>query len=208
MFIPTYGLVLIGLALLFLLYRLSEFYSRIKKCEFEVYVNTAGIVENPPRFVELMDNKTINIKLDKEAIIVNQVSFNKGMTHIQRISYLVELLNTTMQGVAKTKLDGIKQSVKKMTIYNQLVNELYGLSKHFASNKRRYKKELYKRTKDDFLFTLRVCEEVIDYWSTVGKLQALLGKGKTLRQIHGVNATWNSTKWDSDGRIEIKPRYV
>lgn len=207
MFIPPYGLGLIALALIFLLYRLVQYASRIRKCEYEVYVNTAGISCNPPRFIELMEGKTINFKLNNRVISIPHLSITKGLVTIDRIAYLFTLLAERMKKEDNNKIELWRNNRIKQSTYNQIVTEIYNLSRPFAGNKKSFKKELFKKAKDDFTWILRICEQVLDFWSTVEKQIALLKKGRTLRQTLGVSASWNSTNWDTDGKIEIKPRF-
>jgi hypothetical protein len=207
MHLPYQVLGLMALVLIFLLYRIVQLFNRIKKCEYEVYVNTAGITSNPPRFIELTEGKTINFRLGKEVVSISQISFNKGMETIERIQNLFTILSERIGHQPENEADKIKHNFLKINTYNLIVKEIYELSKPFARSKGKLKKELYKRAKKDTLFIMRICEQVLDYWIYVGKYTALLSKGKTLRQTFGGDATWNSINWDTTGKIDIRPRY-
>lgn len=199
---------LIASALFYLVKRTITLYTKVKRAEYEVYIDTSGIAENPPKFVELMEGKTINIRLETEYLCINQVSFNKGLGVIDKIVYLFNILVKQMSKQSETRTEELKGSVLKMQTYNAIVNQIYLLGKPFAKNKRRFKKELFKKSKDDFQFLLTICQEVIDFWSHVGKQAALLSKGKTLRETYGENVTASLLSTGLDGKIEIKPRYA
>ncbi len=173
-----------------------------------MYINTSGVSANPPKFIELMEGKTINFELDEYSIHIAQVSFNKGMAIIEKIVFLFELLSEQMKVKAETRTEEIKNNLFKMKTYNALVGQIYNLSKHYVKSKAKFKKKLHKKANADFAWLLSICSEIIDYWTFVGKQLALLSKGKTIRQTFGADATWNSLSWDSSGAIEIKPRYV
>jgi hypothetical protein len=207
MYIPYWGLVLIALALLYLINRSLGLYSKIRNLEFEVYVNTEGVVSNPPNFMELMEGKTINFKLGKEIIHIPQISFIKGINTIDKIITLVNMLSEQMKIKSIDKIQEMKNNVYKMKTYNAIVYQIYDLSKNFVNNKGRFKKELFNKAKNDYVFILSICEEVIDFWSYVGKIMALLAKGKTKRMIHGEGASLRFLNTDINGKIEIKPRY-
>ena len=207
MFIPVYGAVLAGCIIFYLIYKIITLKLKIYKNEFEVYVDTSGIAQNPPKFIDLVNGKTINFKLGKDDICISQLSITKGLKNINSIVALFNMLRQTMEVELDKKSDKLKQDILKMNIYKKIVHQIYDLSKPFVSNKRRFKKELFNKAKDDFAFILRICEEVIDYWGYVGKLLGLLSQGATLRQMFGEKASWKSVSWDLDGEIEIKPRY-
>jgi hypothetical protein len=208
MFIPIWGMVLIGLSLIYLIKRIFILWDRVKKSEYEVYVDTSGVASNPPSFIELANNKTINIKFDDQSIVINQISFNKGLNVINKISLYFTALNEAIKHEPKDEKEEIQFNGYKVQIYNSIVNQIYELSKHFVKNKRNYKKKLLKKAKDDTAFILNVCAEIIDYWGCVGKLVTLLSKGQTLRQTVGGGASWNSLNMDLTGKTEIKPRYA
>ena len=49
-----------------LIYKHIRLMCKFDKCEFIQFVDTAGIVENPPKFVDLWTGQTINFKLGTE----------------------------------------------------------------------------------------------------------------------------------------------
>lgn len=208
MFIPFWGLGLIALALWLMMYRCIQYFYKIKNAEYEVYIDTTGISQNPPRFIELMEGKTINIKFDKYYVCINQVSFLKGMSALDNIQYLYSELVKLMDKKTETETEHMRLNIRKMKTYSAIVGQIYELSKRFVKNKGKYRKELFKKSQEDFEFILNVCAEVIDYWSHVGKLLALLSQGSTPRKTYGDERIMTSRKWGSDGTIEIKPRYV
>jgi hypothetical protein len=116
-------------------------------------------------------------------------------------------LNELFEVKTTGKLDEIKISILKQTVYNHIVNQIYLLSAPFAAHKRKFRKELFKISKTDFETVLLIVEQVFDYWRYIKKLIALLGQGATLRQTHGERFTWKAFESDSTGNPLIKPRY-
>jgi hypothetical protein len=200
-------LVVSGLIILRLIYRLVLVNLKLQKQE-PVYVDTSGIDENPPKFIEVVKNKTINFVLGKEKISIMHLSVTKGLNRIEKIAGLFYRLHEEFKKEYNTKLQKLAHTAIKKSIYNQIVIELYKLCKPFAKRKRRFRKELYKKASNDFEWTCLVIEQVFDYWAYVGKLQALLSRGGSIRQILGGNFSWSYTDWGLSGKPLIKPRFV
>jgi hypothetical protein len=167
----------------------------------------SGIGNNPPKFVDLMRNKTINFVLGNEKIVISQVNIGKGLSTIELIARLFSGLQEEMAREYSNKLEEVKHNIIKWKYYKQIFTLVYNLSVPFAKNKRRFKKEFLKMASKDTEWTMLIVEQILDYWMYVGKLIALLGRGATLKQTHGECVGWNSINWESDGKIEIKPRY-
>jgi hypothetical protein len=172
------------------------------------YVDTSGIMLNPPKFIDVLKNKTINFRLGKESIRIEQISASKGLSFIEKIAQMFQWLQREMQYTPNNKVDGLRHDVAKMQLYKLIVKELYKLSKPFAKNKRRFKKELMLKAKTDIEYILLIVEQVLDYWMYLGELVSLLARGGTLRQIIGVSAGWSCISTGTDGKISIKPRYA
>lgn len=207
MFISPVYLIIAGLVFLYLLSRVVKYKNKLSKPEVR-YVDTSGITNNPPEFIDVVKNKTINFEVGKFAIKIEHLRLIDGMDRIRRIAGLFSLLQTEMHKEVKGRLNKFKQKGLKMAIYRVIVDEIYKLSKPFVKKKFRFKLELNKKAFDDFEWMLLVVEQILDYWTYVKKLVALLSRGGSLRQTVGGGFTWSSYETDSKGRTSIKPRYA
>ena len=75
--IVVYAGVIIGLSLLifFLIYEIIRLHNKINKYDV-LYVDTSGVGENPPRFIETWQGKTINFKVnEKHSVKIQHFSF-------------------------------------------------------------------------------------------------------------------------------------
>jgi hypothetical protein len=207
MIIPPVYLVINGLCILYLIFKVFEYKNKMSKPEV-VHVDTSGVAVNPPTYIEVIKNKTINFRLDKWDVKICHLSLTKGMGTIQKICSLFDSLNTLMKQEYKSKLEEFQCNLLKTAAYKNIIHQVYLLSKPFVKSKRRFHKALYKKALKDYEWFLLVVEEIYNYWVYMGKLQALLSRGKTLRMIHGDIFNWNSYEMDSDGRHIIKPLFA
>jgi len=205
--INTAYLIVGGVIILYLLFKISELKSRIAKPEY-IYVDSSGVSNNPPKFIEVMQNKTINFKVGNETIIMSQITIGRGMTDINIISALLSQLIQQMEIIPKTDLQKMKINLIKSGIYKLMVEHIYSLTKAHAKNKRRYRKELFNIAKENTEYILLIVEQIFDYWIYIKKLIALLARGGSNRMINGEALTWNSYETDLTGQIIIKPRFV
>jgi len=193
--INAYWVILVGLIVLYLAVKASK-----KAYKETVYVDTSGIESNPPNFLETLENKTLNIKVDENNhISINHFNVATGLTRVKLISGLLKSLQILMDKSTGTLKD-------KATLYfvnGKLITELYKLIKPHATW--RAKRAFIKRAYKDSFWTFKIVEEIYNYWMCVGKLLALLMEGQTLRMTTGGSAMLNSTRMDSDG-VTYKPR--
>jgi hypothetical protein len=205
--IPYYVLVVTGLVIVWLIFKLFEYKSKIAKPE-RVYVDSSGVAVNPPKFIDVLQNKTINFDIGKFAIKVNQITIGNGLTIVRKIAKLYEALHIAMENIPDGKIAEMKNNLFKINAYNQIVYQIYLLSKPFVKSRRKYKKELFKMAKLDHQKVMLITEQIFDYWMYVGKLAALLARGATLRLTTGEKFTWNSYETDIAGNTIIKPRFA
>jgi hypothetical protein len=181
-----------------------------------------GISTNPPKFVDLMKNKTINFVCGKEKIVIHQLSITKGLTTIELIARLFQGLQEEMKREFDDKTEQIKHNIFKWRYYKQIYSLVFKLAKPFAYNKRQFKKEFMSKANKDMEWTLLIVEQILDYWGYLGEFVALLAildywgylgefvallaRGATIRQMHGEAVGWNSFNGASGGTFEIKPR--
>jgi hypothetical protein len=191
--------------ILYLLYKNREYKSKIAKPEVH-NIDTSGIASNPPEFIDILQNKTINFLIGKEKIVISQISIGEGFSKINLISSLYTNLYNLNEQIPKNEVEKFKLNMQKTRAYNLIVKYVYNLSKPFAKKKRVFKKEFFNLSKNPEKMFL-ICEQIIDYWIYIKKLQALLAKGRTGKMINGEWFTWNSCEMDIDGKRIFKPRY-
>ena len=208
MLIPPWMLALSVGILLYLLKTIYKQKVKIKDNSYIEYVDTSGIQANPPRFEELMKGVTINFDLDGEKISIPQVSITGGLSIIKKIRESYELIDVLVSQETLSAKDELKKNVSIVNTQNYITLLIYNLSKPFVKNKKNYKKRLFKKSVEDNEFIINICLQCMDYWRYVGKLRAILVVGGSLRAMYGGNAMLNYHKWDTGGKIEIKPRYV
>ncbi|MBU1235026.1 MAG: hypothetical protein KKC77_19235, partial [Proteobacteria bacterium] len=172
-----------------------------------VYIDTSGIAINPPKFIDVLQNKTINFNIGKYAIKIGHISIGSGLTTVNKIAMLYNGLDKLTDQIPKNRMDEISINFRKVSIYKLIVHQIYLLSKHFVDNKRKYKKELFKFSNENQEKIMLITEQIFDYWKYIKKLLALLGRGGTLRQTIGERYTWNSYETDTNGKVIIKPRF-
>jgi hypothetical protein len=206
MTVPIWGLVVAGVVLLWLVFKLFEYKSKMVKPD-RVYVDTSGITNNPPRFVEVLQNKTINFVVGRWIVRVAQMSI-KDLTIVQRIAALYAQLQELFTNTPKNRVEEVRSNIAKDLLYRQIVGEIYHLSKHFVDKKRKYRKELFREARKNHEKVMLITEQIFDYWMYIKKLMSLLAKGGSLRQIIGDVYTWNSHEMDTNGMTIIKPRFV
>ena len=199
-------LVIVGLVFLYLMFKLSEYKRRMVAPEV-VHVDTSGVATNPPKFIDVLVNKTINFEVGKYSIKIEQLGIGKCMTTVNKIASLFEMLTVEIDRVPTGKVDEMKHNLMKDSIYKQIVMHIYLLSAPFVDNKRKYRKELINYSKDNHIKIFHIVEQVIDYWTYIKKLVALLSKGGSLKKTIGEWCTWNSLSMDSAGNHSIKPRF-
>jgi len=199
-------LIIGGVILLYLIFKLFEYKGKLAKPE-QVFIDSSGIASNPPKFIDVLQNKTINFKVGKEAIIINQITIGTGLSTVNKIATLFNKLAEEFDKLPRSKVEEFKINLLKDSIYKQIVKQIYKLSKPFAKNKYKYKKELFKESKANHEKILLIVEQIFDYWMYIKKLLALLAKGGSQRMIIGEGATWNSYETDTTGQRIIKPRF-
>jgi len=196
-----------GVILLYLLFKLLECKSKIAKPE-RVYIDSSGISINPPQFMDVLQNKTINFKIGKHHIIIPQITIGDGMTKVSLIATLFKSLNDCFGKIPSGKIETLQLNIYKSAIYRQIVNYIYKLSRPFAKSKRAYKREYFKYAKTEHEKIMLICEQVFDYWMYIKKLTALLAQGGSLRMINGEACTWSSYEMDMTGKRIIRPRFA
>jgi len=203
---------LIGIVLASILFIIAGYVlgsSRVRPLAISetTYVDTSGVANNPPQFIEVLKNKTINFKLDKWTIRIAHLSVLNGVDKIKRIATLFKHIQELHAQEPVNRMHELKSKALRYAAYNVTVKEMYNLAKPFAPG-RRFKQAFYRKAQADIEWFLLIVEQVFDYWVYVGKLLSLLGQGGTLRQTIGGSCTWNSSSWDMEGRVIIKPRFV
>jgi Trp operon repressor len=190
MFIAPIYLIIGGLIVLYLIFKVFEYRAKIGKPEVS-YVDTSGIPVNPPTYIEVIKNKTINFKLNNKCDVkICHLSLTNGLNTIQKICILFDNLNVLMQKQCTTRLEEIQNNFLKSAAYKNIINQVFILSKPFVKSKRSYRKALYKKALKDFEWFLLVVESIYNYWIYLGKLQALISRGKTLRLINPVRIVY------------------
>jgi len=205
--IPIYYLIIAGIVLLWLVFKLFEYKSKIAMPE-QIYVDSSGIANNPPKVIDVLQNKTINFELGKHFVKVSQVTVGTGLTIINKIALLYEALQQEITKKPGNKVKEIQRNFIKVGIFKQIVYQIYLLSKPFVKSKRKFRKDLFKEADKNPEKIFLITEQVFDYWSYMGKLLAVLSRGGSRRMIIGADYTWNSLEMDSHGKTIIKPRFA
>ncbi len=204
--INIFYLVVGGVILLYLLFKVFEYKSKIAMPE-QVFVDTSGVATNPPNFIDVLQNKTINFIIGSEKIVIRQLSIGSGLTTVNKISMLFERLALEIEKIPKNKLDQFNINILRTGIYKQMVFQIYLLSKPFVKSKRKFRKQLFKESSENHEKFLLIVEQVFDYWMYIKKLLALLSKGGSHRMTIGEGSTWNSLEMDIGGNRIIRPRF-
>lgn len=205
--LPIYFLVIGGVIILWLVFKVFEYRSKVAKPE-RVYVDTSGITTNPPKFIETLQNKTINFSIGSHKVSVSQLSIGDGLTTVNKIAALFKTLAKQVERTPKSRLDQMNINVLKTTTYKQIVYHIYLLSKPFVTSRRKFKKELFREAEKNHEKVLLIVEQIFDYWMYIKELLSLLARGGTLRMTTGDNFTWNSRETDINGNHIIKPRFA
>lgn len=201
---PFYALAIAGAAIIIcLLYKYAELYRMFKANEFVQYVDTSGIAQNPPSYIDVWEGKTINFKLDKWDIKIPQMKPDWCFKYLRRFAINYKLLLEQAEKETTSRLDQLIYA----GAYANVVRCIYGLSKHFISNKRKFRKALSARSRNDIMFILDISEQIYDYWIYVKKKIALLSNQTTLRKMAGASFADGSCKLDTDGKIYAIPRF-
>lgn len=200
--------IIIGILALLLLYFIGKTVKQwliIKKNEFVQYIDTSGISQNPPKFIETWQGKTINFRVNKYyKISIAQMTPDLFFKYLDNIVCMYKKLETLTQ----TEMQRDEKTVKYSLVYNEIIRLIYQISKHTVKNKSGYKKSLYDRCNRDVSFVISVCEEMLDYWMYVKKKIQILAKGSTSRQTIGGLSYEPLLERDGTGRIFAKPRFV
>jgi hypothetical protein len=181
----------------------------IKRLKYKLNMtgyDLSGIEYNPPKFVDLIKNKTINFVCGKEKIVISQINITQGLSIIELIARMFRGLQEQMNLNYDNKVQEVQHNILKWKYYKQICNLVFKLSKPFAKNKRRFKKEFFKKANYDMEWMLLIVEQILDYWGYLGEFVALLARGATIKQIHGEAVGWSSFNGASGGTFEIKPR--
>jgi len=199
-------LIILGVILLYILFKNREYKSKIASPE-RIYVDTSGVSVNPPNFIEVLKNKTINFDIGTHAIKITHITPSDGFTSVNLIASLFSKFSDLMEKIPENKIERIKNNLLKAGIYKQIVYEIYNLSKSFTSGNGGYRRALidYSKTHEEEIFL--IVDQIFDYWMYIKKLVALLSKGGSKRMILGEGCTWNSYETDMTGNRIIKPRF-
>jgi hypothetical protein len=201
--ILIYALACAGVAIIFLAYKYFSLLDKFGKNEFVQYVDTSGITQNPPQYIDLWEGKTINFKLDKWAIKINFLRPDWCFKYLRSIAENYQLLLAQAENGEKS----VMETYVYGAAYVRIVQSVYDLSKHFVRGRRAYRKALIAKSKKDIAFVLNACEQMFDYWIYVKKKIALLAAQTTLRRTAGVSFADNSCKLGTDGKIYAIPRF-
>lgn len=169
-------------------------------------VDLSGITKNPPSFIETWQGKSINFKLDKYIVSITQLSITDCIFYIENIAKSFALMKEILTVEKTDKKTDLMMNVTFLTLYKNLINIVYKLSKPYCK-KWRYEKALYKKAMKDIIWFVDIVEQILDYWMYIKKKIFLLAKGQTLRQTVGESYSWNSLKLDGNGKILIRPRF-
>ena len=198
--LPAIVFTVAGIAIILLTARCRRLSERIAKNEFVQYVDTRGVTNLPPSYMDVKAGKTINFRLGKYAIVIPHLPFVTCFTYINNIASCYDLL--------RKEAENVKGSADfSGAVYLQVVEMIYNISKPFVKDVKGYRKALYRKAMDDVQFTLGVCEQVFDFWKLFKKKLSVLAQTQTLTQMVGGLSSWNSLELDSDGEISVGPRF-
>lgn len=169
------------------------------------YVDTSGIMENPPRFIDTWKNKTINFDLGKHSLKINHLPILENIDVISRIAGHFAVIKHGVESAYNAPFSKTDKIRVYQTHYMRLIALLYKLGK--PHSKRGFKNAFYKRAKNDFNFILGVSEQIFDYWQNMGKLLGVLSQGLTPLLVYGETLGSGRLKWDDQGKRLITPRY-
>lgn len=196
----VYAVVLITLSLV------SYGIGRAGKVRTEmILVDQSGIDKNPPvHFIDVWQNKTMNIKMGKYIITIPHLPVLFCLRHIGDIQRANQfMVQVVKNGGAKTE----KESSEYLGAYVFLVKKMYALSKPFVNRRWGFKSAFYRKSFEDITWLLSYCEEILNYWKVVEKKNELLARATTLYEIGGGRFMWNSLNMDDQGTIKLKPRF-
>jgi hypothetical protein len=198
--------VIAGLVFLYLVLRLANLKKQLADRE-PLYVDTQGIISNPPNFIDVIQNRTINFQIDKTVIKIDQINFVAGINTIKRIADLFTMLKKLFDQQNKNKIDEFKNNIYKLAVYRELIKQLYNLSKCHVKKRRKYKKQLYSYFEKDFEKLLLIFEQVLDYWGCLGECLSFLARGTTRQQTTGVKPGQSLRSTGTGGKTVIIPRF-
>lgn len=195
----------LSVACLFLLILYLNARSKIGKLEIR-YVDTSGIVKNPPSFIETWRNKTINFKFGKETISIPHLPIIENVQVISKLAGSFKVLSDGMSNEAIENVGETRKNTYYVVHYFNIVDMIYRISKPFAKGWF-FKYRFYKKALEDSNFIFGIAEQVFDYWQNMGKLLEVLSKGATPRMIYGESLSSPHLSWGKDGKRLIKPRF-
>jgi len=185
------------------------FWKKKKSIIEYVYVDTTGIEENPPKnYIDVEQNKTINFNLDGESISICHLPIKLNVKYIEKIAYIYKLICQESEFVSKSKIEEFTHKVRYNILYTQSTKLVYGLSKNFVNRKRKFKRNLFKRSKRDTDFIMDIVEQILNFWMYRKKKALMLSQSQTLLSTVGKAYTWSSLSLDSRGKASIKPRFA
>lgn len=174
-----------------------------------IYVDTTGTGVNPPiKYIDVELNKTINFKLDKWVISICHLPIKYNIKYIDKIKTIYDLIVKESDYIPANKTQEFTHSVRTNALYYQATLLIYELSSHFVKDKRKYKRALFKKSKESSDFVMDIIEQTVDFWLYRKKKALMLSQAQTLLSMVGSAYTWNSLNLDSHGKRLIKPRYA
>lgn len=196
-----------GVVFILFVLKIKSLKNIIKKNDFIQYIDTSGIIENPPNFIEVWQGKTLNIKFNKYDIKIPFFGALESIKYIEKISKNYSVMINMINYKSLSNYDDIVKQVEYLKAYTNIFNAVYDISKKFIKNKKRYLKDLKYKFFNDIIFGLEISEQLFNYWKVVKKKIIYLASATTLRETDGESYTWNSLNLDLQGNISVKPRY-
>lgn len=194
--------------ILFLLYIDARVSARKKHIKEVVrYVDTSGVLNNPPTFQETWHNKTINFKVSRYAIKISHLPIKENLEYIARIAGHFAVLKNGIDSAYNAPFSEKERASLYVAHHTKIVEIIYKLSKPFAKGWG-YKKAFFAKGNSDAQFIWGIAEQIFDYWQNMGKLLGVLSKGLTPRLVYGEILGSDRLKWDAQGKRLITPRYA
>jgi len=173
-----------------------------------IYIDTGGVKKSPPDFIDTMQGKTLNIKINKKhSVTIQHFGFFENLFYVDRLYVLYNSMVNFMDEISGLDIDDKTRKKKQVIIYrvySEIGKLIYNISKKWG--KRGYKNAFFKKFYSDTDWVYSLSEELIKYWLLVKKKISFLPGGIEFPQTLGDPQFFRSLSVDSTGKASIKPR--
>ncbi len=174
------------------------------------YIDKSGVLNNPPTFIETLENKTLNFDYNGIIIYIGHLNLVDTFKYVAKISGLFQTLQINHANATNKAFEKINLKEEDiLTIVDSISVTLYQLSKPYLSFWQRIgrKKWMIAKARNDVDFIIGLSGEIFDYWQNLGNAYALMMKGATKKMMYGVKSSTTIIDKDILGNRLIKPRH-